>query len=100
MVALARRRQCHGFFQNGRCRSYRIGNGYRLAMIEKIGTTAVVTTSATPGRSRPVLQNHCPTFCLALCETAMVVACADDQKAAHRRAVMEINRILAGLVVQ
>ena len=33
----------------------------------------------------------------ALCETAMVVARADDQKAAHRRAVAEISRILDGL---
>ena len=33
----------------------------------------------------------------ALCETAMVVARADDQKAAHRQAVGEIGRILDGL---
>lgn len=36
----------------------------------------------------------------ALCETAMVVARADDQKAAHRRAVTEIGRILDGLAAQ
>jgi AcrR family transcriptional regulator len=35
----------------------------------------------------------------ALCETAMIVARADDQKAAHRQAVSEINRILDGLVI-
>lgn len=34
----------------------------------------------------------------ALCETAMIVARADDQKAAHRQAIIEINRVLAGLV--
>lgn len=33
----------------------------------------------------------------ALCETAMVVARADDQKVAHRQAVTEIGRILDGL---
>ena len=33
----------------------------------------------------------------ALCETAMVVARADDQKAAHRQAVGEIGRILDAL---
>jgi AcrR family transcriptional regulator len=35
----------------------------------------------------------------ALCETAMVVARADDQKAAHRQAVGEIGRILDGLAL-
>jgi AcrR family transcriptional regulator len=35
----------------------------------------------------------------ALCETAMIVARADDQKAAHRQAVSEINRILDGLAI-
>jgi AcrR family transcriptional regulator len=35
----------------------------------------------------------------ALCETAMVVARADDQKAAHRQAVGEIRRILDGLAI-
>jgi AcrR family transcriptional regulator len=35
----------------------------------------------------------------ALCETAMIVARADDQKAAHRQAVSEINRILDGLAL-
>jgi len=33
----------------------------------------------------------------ALCETAMMVARADDQRAAHRAAVAEIRRVLAGL---
>ncbi len=33
----------------------------------------------------------------ALCETAMIVARADDQKVAHRQAVAEIGRILDGL---
>jgi AcrR family transcriptional regulator len=33
----------------------------------------------------------------AICETAMIVARADDQKAAHRQAVAEIGRILDGL---
>jgi AcrR family transcriptional regulator len=36
----------------------------------------------------------------ALCETAMVVARAEDQKAAHRQAVGEIGRVLAGLAIQ
>ncbi|MEO3760404.1 helix-turn-helix domain-containing protein [Mycobacterium sp. B14F4] len=35
----------------------------------------------------------------ALCETAMIVARADDQQAAHRQAVTEIRRILDGLVI-
>jgi AcrR family transcriptional regulator len=35
----------------------------------------------------------------ALCETAMVVARADDQRAAHRQAVAEIGRILDGLTI-
>ncbi|BDY30428.1 hypothetical protein hbim_04371 [Mycolicibacterium mageritense] len=35
----------------------------------------------------------------ALCETAMIVARADDQKAAHRQAVGELNRILDGLAI-
>jgi AcrR family transcriptional regulator len=35
----------------------------------------------------------------AICETAMIVARADDQKAAHRQAVAEIGRILDGLVI-
>jgi hypothetical protein len=34
----------------------------------------------------------------ALCEIAMIVARADDQKAAHRKAVAEIGRIMDGLV--
>ena len=35
----------------------------------------------------------------AICETAMIVARADDQRAAHRQAVAEIGRILDGLTV-
>ncbi len=35
----------------------------------------------------------------AICETAMIVARADDQKAAHRQAVCELGRIMDGLVV-
>jgi AcrR family transcriptional regulator len=35
----------------------------------------------------------------ALCETAMIVARANDQKAAHRQAVTEIGRILDGLTI-
>ena len=35
----------------------------------------------------------------ALCETAMIVARADDQKVAHRQAVTEIGRILGGLAI-
>jgi AcrR family transcriptional regulator len=35
----------------------------------------------------------------ALCETAMIVARADDQNSAHRQAVSEINRILDGLAI-
>jgi hypothetical protein len=35
---------------------------------------------------------------LFACETAMIVARADDQKAAHRKAVAEIDRIMDGLV--
>ncbi|HJT92879.1 MAG TPA: hypothetical protein VJ777_13175 [Mycobacterium sp.] len=32
-----------------------------------------------------------------MCEMAMFVARADDQKAAHRQAVAEITRVLDGL---
>jgi AcrR family transcriptional regulator len=35
----------------------------------------------------------------AICEMAMIVARADDQRAAHRQAVAEIGRILDGLVI-
>jgi AcrR family transcriptional regulator len=35
----------------------------------------------------------------ALCETAMIVARADDQKVAHREAVVEIGRVLDGLAL-
>jgi AcrR family transcriptional regulator len=35
----------------------------------------------------------------ALCETAMIVARADDQKRAHREAVVEIGRVLDGLAI-
>jgi AcrR family transcriptional regulator len=35
----------------------------------------------------------------ALCETAMIVARADDQKAAHRQAVAEITSIMNGLAI-
>jgi len=35
----------------------------------------------------------------ALCETAMIVARADDQKVAHRQAITEIGRILDGLAI-
>jgi AcrR family transcriptional regulator len=35
----------------------------------------------------------------ALCEIAMIVARADDQKVAHRQAVTEIGRILDGLAI-
>ncbi|ULE32781.1 TetR/AcrR family transcriptional regulator [Mycobacterium sp. IDR2000157661] len=33
----------------------------------------------------------------ALCETAMIIARADDQRAAHRQALAEIRRVLDGL---
>ncbi|MGE2721633.1 TetR/AcrR family transcriptional regulator [Mycolicibacterium celeriflavum] len=35
----------------------------------------------------------------ALCETAMIVARATDQRSAHRQAVTELGRILGGLVI-
>lgn len=35
----------------------------------------------------------------AICETAMTVARATDQKSAHRQAVAELDRILEGLVI-
>jgi AcrR family transcriptional regulator len=35
----------------------------------------------------------------ALCEMAMIVARADDQKAAHREAIAEIRRVLGGLAL-
>lgn len=35
----------------------------------------------------------------ALCEAAMIVARAEDQRSAHRHAVAELGRVLAGLVI-
>lgn len=35
----------------------------------------------------------------AICETAMVVARAEDQSGAHRQAVIELGRVLDGLVI-
>jgi hypothetical protein len=35
----------------------------------------------------------------ALCETAMIVARADDRNVAHRQAISEIGRILNGLAI-
>jgi AcrR family transcriptional regulator len=60
--------------------------------------TAGISTAAAAGRIAPRSPGPLAHFLFgALCETAMVVARADDKKAAHRLAITEINRILAGL---
>ena len=59
-----------------------------------------ITTAVEAGRIPPRPSGPLARFLYgALCETAMVVARADDQKAAHRQAVGEIARVLDGLAL-
>jgi AcrR family transcriptional regulator len=59
-----------------------------------------ISTAVEAGRIAPRTPGPLARFLYgALCETAMVVARADDQKAAHRQAVAEIGRVLAGLAL-
>ncbi len=63
----------------------------------QVGISRAVTAKRIASRSSLSLAHF---LFGALCETAMVVARADDQKAAQRLAVTEINRVLAGLAIQ
>jgi AcrR family transcriptional regulator len=59
-----------------------------------------ISRAADAGRIAPRRPGPLAHFLFgALCETAMVVARADDQKAAHREAVAEIGRVLGGLAI-
>ncbi|MFL6085101.1 MAG: TetR/AcrR family transcriptional regulator [Mycobacterium sp.] len=60
-----------------------------------------ISTAVQVGRIAPRPPGPLARFLYgALCETAMVVARAEDQKAAHRQAVGEIGRVLDGLATQ
>jgi AcrR family transcriptional regulator len=59
-----------------------------------------ISRAAEAGRIAPRTPGPLAHFLYgALCETAMIVARADDQKAAHREAVAEIGRVLDGLAI-
>ena len=59
-----------------------------------------ISRAAEAGRIAPRRPGPLARFLYgALCETAMFVARADDQKAAHREAVAEIGRVLDGLAI-
>jgi AcrR family transcriptional regulator len=59
-----------------------------------------ISRAAEAGRIAPRKPGPLAHFLYgALCETAMIVARANDQKAAHREAVVEIGRVLDGLAI-
>ncbi len=59
-----------------------------------------ISRAAEAGRIAPRPPGPLAHFLFgAICEMAMVVARADDQKAAHREAVAEIGRVLDGLAI-
>lgn len=59
-----------------------------------------ISLAADAGRIAPRKPGPLAHFLYgALCETAMIVARAGDQKAAHREAVSEIGRVLDGLAL-
>ena len=59
-----------------------------------------ISRAAEAGRIAPRKPGPLAHFLYgALCETAMIVARADDPKAAHREAVVEIGRVLEGLAI-
>jgi AcrR family transcriptional regulator len=59
-----------------------------------------ISRAADAGRIAPRKPGPLAHFLYgALCETAMIVARADDQKAAHREAVVEIGRVLDGIAI-
>jgi AcrR family transcriptional regulator len=59
-----------------------------------------ISRAAEAGRIAPRPPGPLAHFLFgALCEMAMIVARADDQKAAHRQAVGEIGRVLDGLAL-
>ena len=58
-----------------------------------------ITRAAEAGRIAPRRPGPLASFLFgAVCEMAMIVARADDQKTAHREALAEIGRVLDGLV--
>ncbi|WP_200828309.1 TetR/AcrR family transcriptional regulator [Mycobacterium sp. 3519A] len=59
-----------------------------------------ISRAAEAGRIAPRKPGPLAHFLYgALCETAMIVARADDQRSAHRDAVVEIGRVLEGLAI-
>jgi hypothetical protein len=78
-------------------------DGYEATYLAAVAAHANVTrvrcvTISTAGGSFEAVFTREVEGC-HLCETAMVVARADDQKAAHRQAVGEIGTVLAGLAI-
>jgi hypothetical protein len=66
-----------------------------LDMMERVISRAVEASRIGPRKPGPLAH-----FLYgALCETALVVARADDQRAAYRKAVVEIGRVLDGLAI-
>ena len=65
-------------------------------MMELMGVAIAAAVEA--GRIEPRPAGPLAVFLYgALCETSMSVACADNQKAAHRRALTELSHVLNGL---
>jgi AcrR family transcriptional regulator len=65
------------------------------------GMEVAISRAVEAGRIAPRPPGPLAHFLFgALCEMAMIVARADDQKAAHRQAVAEIRRVLNGLALQ
>jgi AcrR family transcriptional regulator len=65
------------------------------------GMEVAISRAVEAGRISPRPPGPLAHFLFgALCEMAMIVARADDQKAAHRQAVGEIRRVLDGLALQ
>ena len=59
-----------------------------------------ITRAADAGRIAPRRPGPLASFLFgAVCEMAMIVARADDQKTAHREALAEIGRVLDGLAI-
>ena len=59
-----------------------------------------ISRAADAGRIAPRRPGPLASFLFgAICEMAMIVARADDQKSAHRDALAEIGRVLDGLAI-
>ena len=64
------------------------------------GMEVAISRAVEAGRIAPRPPGPLAHFLFgALCEMAMIVARADDHKAAHREAIAEIRRVLNGLAV-